>query len=75
MVKFLVPFFQKSAHFVQYWKLLKFSRLDPAYHPALRSVNGMSIRPRAFAILLNKVINLIFSTSENLIKIMCYVLF
>ena len=26
------PFFKKNAHFGQYWKLPKFSRLDPSHH-------------------------------------------
>ena len=26
------PFFEKNAYFDHYWKLPKFSRLDPAYH-------------------------------------------
>ena len=29
---FWFPFFEKNAHFDQYWKLPKFSWLDPAYH-------------------------------------------
>ena len=69
-------FSKKILHFGRYGKLPKFSRLDPAYHNIElydQSVNGMSIRPRAFAILSNIVID--FQPDKILSIIMYYVLF
>ena len=52
-----------AKHLEKGLKNVHFDRLDPDYHNIqLLFVNGMSIQPRAFAILLNKVIDLIFST-------------
>ena len=63
---FWLPFFKEkkqNAHFGQFWKLPQFFRLDPVHHniELYDLFYGISIRPKAFAILLNTVIDLIFS--------------